>query len=49
MQQQTIESFQDWQKFGFHILDDEVPHKLVLSQTYQEWLRENPKGFIPYS
>ncbi len=42
--QQDIESYQYWQEVGFHVFDNEIPHNLVLSQTYQEWLRENPEG-----
>lgn len=43
---QNIESFKEWQEAGFHVLDNETPLILVLTQTYQEWLRENPEGCI---
>lgn len=43
--QQEVLSFHDWQEFGFHVFDHEIPHQLVLSQTYKEWLKENPDGY----
>jgi len=44
--QQEAESYKEWQEAGFHINDIESPQTLSLSQTYQEWLRENPEGYI---
>lgn len=44
--QQEINSYKYWHDTGFHVLDNEIPHSLVLSQTYKEWLRENPKGVV---
>jgi hypothetical protein len=44
--QQEIESYTEWQEAGFHVNDNEVSQTLSLSQTYQEWLREHPDGYI---
>ncbi len=44
--QQEIESYQYWQQFDFQHVDDGPAHAVVLSPTYEEWLRENPEGYI---
>ena len=44
--QQDIESYKYWQEVGFHLADNEPVQAVILSPTYQEWLRENPDGYI---
>ena len=44
--QHEIESYQYWHEVGFHLVDDDPVHAVVLSPTYEEWLRENPEGYI---
>ena len=37
-----INSLSQWQKLGFYVA--QTNENLVLSQSYQEWLKEHPEG-----
>lgn len=38
-----IKTLKEWQQLGFYIFKTET---LMLSQTYSEWLAQNPKGYV---
>ena len=40
-----IKSLKHWQEI-FHELEIGTPGLLVLTQTYKEWLIENPNGYL---
>ncbi len=41
-----FESLDDWKKYGPDLGQEYFPKFNVPTQTYQQWLEQNPQGFI---
>ncbi len=41
-----FDSLDDWKKFGPDLGQEYFPKFNIPTQTYQQWLDENPEGFV---
>lgn len=39
-------SLREWEHFGPDVGDEYFPKFTTPTQTYQEWLQENPQGYV---
>jgi len=43
---EQFESLDDWKKFGPDLGSEYFPKFNIPTQTYQQWLQENPQGVV---